>query len=442
MLRSRIAAAILAACGLPGTAFGQVLVGVELLVDAPTGFLAAAPSVSIEPSGLFVVAWHAGFDEYTEVYARAYTAWGVAEGPRFQVNTFEDDSQLEPAVSHAGSGASVVVWGSTDHFEDDRIPDRIRGQRITLGGAFDGAELGVATSGDDSLGCQDVSHAPSGGFAVAWSARGATSEVRVRRYDSDGTPLAAAVTVGTGFCPQLSHASDGRFVVTWARSAGSDIDVFARVYDPNGTPLAGEFQVHTNALERQLRPHASHAADGSFVVAWDAHAWGSFHSDILARRFSATGAPLGGEIPVSVHSESWKLAGGVAHDGKGGFVVVWASRYQDGDGMGVYLRRFSEAGAPLSPEIRVNTLTAGDQHGPSLAARAGEIVVAWTNSVNGVFTVADVRAQRLTLNTVAEPTSVPALGTSGLLLLAVLLALSLSPCGSTRAIRPRGAGTD
>ena len=51
----------------------------------------------------------------------------------------------------------------------------------------------------------------------------------------------------------------------------------------------------------------------------------------------------------------------------------------DADGKsGVYLREFDPAGAPLRPEIQVNTTTADDQDAPAIAIRGGsDAVVVW-----------------------------------------------------------------
>jgi hypothetical protein len=65
-------------------------------------------------------------------------------------------------------------------------------------------------------------------------------------------------------------------------------------------------------------------------------------------------------------------------DRDGNFVVVWASKDQDGDGWGVYARRYDASGP--GEEFRVNAATAGDQLNPSVAMNhLGEFVVAWSS---------------------------------------------------------------
>ncbi|MEY2892552.1 MAG: hypothetical protein RJA98_2460, partial [Pseudomonadota bacterium] len=70
----------------------------------------------------------------------------------------------------------------------------------------------------------------------------------------------------------------------------------------------------------------------------------------------------------------------VALDASGNFVVVWTSKDQDGDGDGVYARRFAADGTALTGEIRVNASTAGDQNGARVVSdSAGNFVVVWTS---------------------------------------------------------------
>lgn len=64
----------------------------------------------------------------------------------------------------------------------------------------------------------------------------------------------------------------------------------------------------------------------------------------------------------------------------GGFAVAWESGRQDGQGLGVYVRRFSRVGRPRGGEVQVNTTIAGDQSAPALAeGRRGGFVVVWSS---------------------------------------------------------------
>jgi hypothetical protein len=65
----------------------------------------------------------------------------------------------------------------------------------------------------------------------------------------------------------------------------------------------------------------------------------------------------------------------------GGFVAVWSSDQQDGSGFGVFGQRYSVAGDPIGGEFQVNTYTTGDQRDARIAGlNDGGFVVTWTST--------------------------------------------------------------
>ncbi|MES1240635.1 MAG: hypothetical protein ABUT39_03355 [Acidobacteriota bacterium] len=100
---------------------------------------------------------------------------------------------------------------------------------------------------------------------------------------------------------------------------------------------------------------------------------------------SAQPLPVGPEIQVNTYTQGLQGVSGVASDAAGNVVVAWESGFppsppptQDGDGAGVFVRRLSPTGAPLSGEIPVNVSTAGDQFIPTVAMTPeGDFVVTW-----------------------------------------------------------------
>lgn len=65
-------------------------------------------------------------------------------------------------------------------------------------------------------------------------------------------------------------------------------------------------------------------------------------------------------------------------------MVAWASKNQDGSGLGVYAQLYDAAGKASGTEFKVNTTTAGDQSQPAVAAlTSGNFVAAWTSANDG-----------------------------------------------------------
>ena len=64
-------------------------------------------------------------------------------------------------------------------------------------------------------------------------------------------------------------------------------------------------------------------------------------------------------------------------DSSGNLIVVWQDSELDGNGSGIYARKFSPAGAPLADQYRINSTTTGDQTSPEIVPISNGFVVMW-----------------------------------------------------------------
>ena len=86
------------------------------------------------------------------------------------------------------------------------------------------------------------------------------------------------------------------------------------------------------------------------------------------------------EFKVNTYTEDIQFRPSVAMGSDGGFVVTWSSGGQDGSSWGVYGQRYNIAGHAVGPEFKVNSFTTGYQSNPSTAMDAsGNLVIAWTS---------------------------------------------------------------
>jgi hypothetical protein len=108
-----------------GTAQGnQFAVGTSKLatVDYPGSL--ESPSVSMDATGDFVIAWenvsgYNGSFMHYGIYAQAYTAAGAVSGSQFQVNTVSSKTETFPSVAMDAGGDYVIAWtGFDDGFQD------------------------------------------------------------------------------------------------------------------------------------------------------------------------------------------------------------------------------------------------------------------------------------------------------------------------------------
>lgn len=225
---------------------------------------------------------------------------------------------------------------------------------------------------------------------------------RLRCEPLDGRLVPAVVPVGpeihvsvvtTGVAePAVGLDGDGDFVVAWQQDGvdGSGAALMARRYLKSGAPQGTPFQVNQFTIGSQQFAAVARNEAGDFVVVWEsASAQDGSRAGVYARRFDAAGTPLSAEFRINQFTLGAQARPAVAMDPAGDFVIAWEGAYQDGDGYGVYARRYNAQGAPLGPEELVNVTTLGDQRQPSVAMDdAGNYTVAWQGldaSDEGVF---------------------------------------------------------
>ncbi len=183
------------------------------------------------------------------------------------------------------------------------------------------------------------------------------------------------------------------FVVTWNSYGqdGSSRGVFAQRFDALGAPEGPELPVNTFTTGAQGLPAVAGDGTGEFVVAWTSYVQDGSAAGVFARRYDATGGPLSGEFLVNTFTADDQKGVSVAVDPVGNFAAAWWSVAQDGSAEGVYTQRYDANGVTIGGETRVNAFTTGQQWRPSVAAAAaGTFVVAWSSDeqdgdAHGVF---------------------------------------------------------
>jgi hypothetical protein len=101
-------------------------------------------------------------------------------------------------------------------------------------------------------------------------------------------------------------------------------------------------------------------------------------------------APVGGELTVAQAPVVFHRSPAVAAGELGNFVVVWQRHAGGSEGWDVLARLYDRSGAPLGPELVVNTTTAGCQQAPAVAASSagnvsiypGDVSFPMTSTVN------------------------------------------------------------
>eukprot|EP01064_Diplonema_japonicum_P006419 TRINITY_DN14260_c4_g1_i1.p1 TRINITY_DN14260_c4_g1~~TRINITY_DN14260_c4_g1_i1.p1 ORF type:complete len:562 (+),score=90.50 TRINITY_DN14260_c4_g1_i1:31-1716(+) len=153
------------------------------------------------------------------------------------------------------------------------------------------------------------------------------------------------------------------------------------------------FLVNTNIIGAQVEP--SVAGLGSpitaFVSVWEGQWTDSTEGSIYGQIFSLDKQKIGSELTINDFTtgrQSQPDVGGLAN---GDFVVVWASKDEDGSGMGIYAKMYDSVGANKTSAFLVNTAhTTSDQQHPKVIGVGTGFLITWTSnqqdaSQNGVY---------------------------------------------------------
>jgi hypothetical protein len=176
---------------------------------------------------------------------------------------------------------------------------------------------------------------------------------------------------------RLFRVAIGRSATRGASTACAVVLMGTAWLAPAAAQVSGpEFQVNSFTTDYQGHPAAAAEASGGVVVVWDSEGQDGGARGVFGQRFQADGSPLAAEFAVNTFTTLAQGVSAVAAAGAGDFVVAWTSYQQDGNGAGVFAKRFV-AGTPQT-EFQVNTSTLGDQKGVAVAAdAAGETAIAW-----------------------------------------------------------------
>jgi hypothetical protein len=241
------------------------------------------PAVARTPDGGFVVAGirfrpvgAAGEDTDPEVYARGFSAAGVALGPPARVSA-SLASGNRPDLCADAAGRVVAAWTTVDAFRPfEPSLEGVSARRLARSGAPVGNELVVARP----LARQAPAAVSCGkaGFVVAWASDQAPAvhrtDVLARRFTVRGRGLGPTLVVnsateGDQRNPAISHDRAGNFVVVWQDFAARALQ--ARRFAANGVPAGEQFQVRTDpsGSTGPAEPDLAHVgAGGTFVVVW------------------------------------------------------------------------------------------------------------------------------------------------------------------------------
>ncbi len=396
-----------------GTLSLTPLIGAEQQVNLTTASHQQSPRIAVAADGHYVVVWQSNNQDGSKfgIFARIFNADGSARSGEIAVNTLTLDDQTLPTVAIDPSGRFVVAWQSNDPAVGGTGWDVYARTFAADGTALAAAKRISNTSADDQT-APAVAIDNTGEIVIAWQSRAqdnadAREGIYARRFsitlgNIGNEFLVNTTTANAQTAPAIArNAATGEFVVVWASSGqdGSGSSVHGQRYSSTAVKVGSEFRVNTTTASDQEAPAVAINAGGDFVVAWQSKGQdnpGDGLFGIYVQRYNSSGTPVGTELRANTTVLGEQTQPAVALAGDGRFAVSWTSEGQAGDPFtGVYLQGFAADGRALGGETRINRTTAGAQEAPSIGMDASARIAAVWQSQNQDGNSWGVFAQRL-----------------------------------------------
>ncbi|MGA2703114.1 MAG: hypothetical protein ABSH35_18705 [Isosphaeraceae bacterium] len=118
-----------------------------------------------------------------------------------------------------------------------------------------------------------------------------------------------------------ASSTNGSSVVVWTDFSHGDAQISGQLFNSQGGKVGPVMDLASAAGLYEEQPSVAMDAHGDFVVSWTQF-FPNGHSNVLAQKFNAAGATVGGVVPVAVGTFA-QTNSSVAMDAKGDFVVSY-----------------------------------------------------------------------------------------------------------------------
>ncbi|HAA13999.1 MAG TPA: hypothetical protein DCE41_20840 [Cytophagales bacterium] len=321
------------------------------------------------------------------------TAPGLAQistsGSETQINSSDTTGvQNWPSIATNSDGDWVAVWTSNSKIADtDGSGIYIESQNSSGSTLLSESLLNTTYTGGSQL-YADVAMNDDQDYVVAWmSADGEGSDtdgfnIRHSYKNLNGTTVNTerevnTTTTGNQRFPSVAMSSSGSYVIVWE----SDGDIRGQMYSSAGVVNGSEFLINTTTDSLQTYPDVAMDATGNFIVVWQSTAQDGDGTGVYGRRYNASGvAQDTNEFRVSSNTSGNQQEPSVAMDGSANFVVTWSDYSRDGSGYGIYAQRYNADGSSNGSNFKVNSTTSDNQLHPDIAmSSGGNFTIVWTS---------------------------------------------------------------
>lgn len=246
----------------------------------------------------------------------------------------------------------------------------------------------------------NVAAMPNGQFVVVWEDDSSKDDdkgdkknhdIYARIMNPGGCNLSgnneiivnAGKTQGNQSDPDVAADKDGNFVVVWTDDNANKgtTQIFMRGFDASGKPRFDIKTVNQKSDNSKYQARVAMAPDGKFVVSWTDKRSGNNTPQIWVRGFNADGSQAFAERAVADKAAGTRIKSDVFIDNQHRFIVAWEDDSDANGSTQSKFRLFNADGTPRSNAITANTVSTGDQNGPSISGKpdGSKFIISWTN---------------------------------------------------------------
>jgi VCBS repeat-containing protein len=309
---------------------------------------------------------------------------GEVQG-EFQVNTYTESHQYSPSITSLGNDGYIIVWESRTQ---DGNSDGVYAQRYDMNGERIGGERQINTYTSSYQDSSVITTLKYGGYVIAWESTnqdGSQDGIYLQRYNKNDEKVGAETQVntytnGNQRDPSIISLEDGGYVVAW-QSINQDGDwdgIFTQRYNVDGIVVEGETQVNTHTSSSQTKSSITSMKDGGYIVVWQSLYQDGDGYGVFSQRYDKNNEKVGEETQVNSYTKYYQTEPSISSLEDGGYIITWQSANQDGSGYGIYAQRYDKDGEQVGSETQVNTYTSAYQIQPSITSlKDGGYVIAW-----------------------------------------------------------------
>lgn len=314
------------------------------------------PKAAVLAGGSIVFAWQSGVADKRSVLVRILNDEGVFLTGDLEAAPASRDAR-EPVIVALADGSAIVAWAMK--MPGETLAD-VYGRKLRADGTWVGPEFRLSSSSRLNQHQIALASMRSGGFVGAWVAEvgGAQphSEIVVRSFDAEGTPLGGERTASSGMVlaktPSLTETADGQFAVAWSQidltdGATTSFDIFARTYLEGGEATDAARGINQRTANNQTLPRLAALGDTLFGV-WESSLGDGFGSAILGQYYDFQLTPIGSEMIINTGRDLDQTHPTIVSDGSNRFAAAWMSWTGLNQGMDVYGQRFAATAQPLT----------------------------------------------------------------------------------------------